>query len=87
MFDTNENDVYWKINESKFVIQGVPDFNTGRIIPLGMVIANEGELSLKIDELENFPSGKACLFARCRNRTIPRPQKQYIQNCSRGRKL
>lgn len=59
MFDTNENDVYWKINESQFVIQGVPDFNTDRTIPLGMVIANEGELSLKIDELENFPSGKA----------------------------
>ena len=59
MFDTNENDIYWKINESQFVIQGVPDFNTDRTIPLGMVIANEGELSLKIDELENFPSGKA----------------------------
>ena len=56
MFDTNENDMYWKINDSQFVIQGVPDFNTNRIIPLGLVVANEGEVTIKIDELENVPS-------------------------------
>ena len=58
MFDTNENDLYWKINDSQFVIQGVPDFNPGRIIPLGLLVANEGEVTLKIDELENIPSSK-----------------------------
>jgi hypothetical protein len=56
MFDTNENDMFWKINDSQFVIQGVPDFNTNRIIPLGLVVANEGEVTIKIDELENVPS-------------------------------
>jgi hypothetical protein len=56
MYDTNENDMYWEINDSPFVIQGVPDFNTDRIIPLGIVAANEGEVTIKIDELENVSS-------------------------------
>jgi hypothetical protein len=56
MFDTNENDMYWKINDAQFVIQGIPDFNTNRTIPLGILIANEGEITLKIDELENVPT-------------------------------
>ena len=53
MYDTSENDMFWEVNESQFVIQGVPDFNTNRIIPLGLAIANEGEITLKLDELEN----------------------------------
>jgi hypothetical protein len=57
MFEINNNDMYWKINEIPFVIQGIPDFNTDRIIPLGIVIQNAGEVTLKIDELENVSSG------------------------------
>ncbi|HSN48542.1 MAG TPA: T9SS type A sorting domain-containing protein, partial [Flavobacterium sp.] len=57
MFDTNENDMFWDISDSQFVIQGVPDFNTDRIIPLGIVVANEGEVTIKIDELENVTAG------------------------------
>ncbi|HEY6142102.1 MAG TPA: HYR domain-containing protein [Flavobacterium sp.] len=56
MFDTNENDMYWVINGSQFVIQGVPDFNSNRIIPLGLAVATEGEVNIKIDELENVPT-------------------------------
>jgi len=56
MFEINNNDMYWKINEIPFVIQGIPDFNTDRIIPLGIVIQNAGEVTLKIDELENVSS-------------------------------
>ncbi|MBC7846533.1 MAG: HYR domain-containing protein, partial [Flavobacterium sp.] len=56
MYDTNENDLYWKISESQFVIQGVPDFNTDRNIPLGIAVANEGQVTIKIDELEDVPS-------------------------------
>jgi hypothetical protein len=56
MFDTNENDMYWEIGDNQFVIQAIPDFNTDRIIPLGLVIANEGEVTIKIDELENVSS-------------------------------
>jgi hypothetical protein len=56
MFDTNENDMYWLISDRQFVIQGVPDFNENQIIPLGIVTAIAGEVTIKIDELENIPS-------------------------------
>ena len=56
MFDTNENDMFWNISGNQFVIQGVPDFNSDRIISLGVVIANAGEVTIKIDELENVSS-------------------------------
>jgi hypothetical protein len=54
MFDTNENDMYWEISDNQFVIQAVPDFNTNQVIPLGIVVANAGEVTVKIDELENI---------------------------------
>jgi hypothetical protein len=53
MYDSNENDMFWNLNNSQFVIQGVPDFNANRIIPLGLAVANEGEITIKLDELEN----------------------------------
>ncbi|MCI4442615.1 MAG: HYR domain-containing protein, partial [Lentimicrobium sp.] len=56
MFDVNENDMYWEINKNKFVIQAVPDFNIDQTIPLGIVNKDEGEVKIKIDELENIPS-------------------------------
>jgi hypothetical protein len=56
MYDTNENDMFWEVNDSQFVIQGVPDFNTDRTIPLGLAVANAGEVTIKIDELENVSS-------------------------------
>uniref|UniRef100_UPI0037522702 LamG-like jellyroll fold domain-containing protein n=1 Tax=Flavobacterium sp. TaxID=239 RepID=UPI0037522702 len=56
IYDINENDMYWEINTNKFVIQAVPNFNTEQTIPLGIVTKNEGEVKIKIDELENISS-------------------------------
>lgn len=56
MYDTNDDDMFWKISDSQFVIQAISDFNIDRIIPLGIVIANEGLVTIKIDALENIPS-------------------------------
>ncbi|MFV8347293.1 LamG-like jellyroll fold domain-containing protein [Flavobacterium sp. ZB4P13] len=55
MFDMNDNDMYWELSNSQFVIQAIPDFNVGQIIPLGLTIANEGKATIKIDALENIP--------------------------------
>ena len=56
MFDTNDNDMFWEISNSQFVIQAVPNFNDDQIIPLGITIANEGLSTIKIDALENMPN-------------------------------
>jgi len=51
-----ENDMYWEINNKRFVIQAVPDFNSDQTIPLGISSKNEGEVIIKIDGLENISS-------------------------------
>jgi hypothetical protein len=56
MFDTNENDMYWEIGDNQFVIQAIPDFTASQTIPLGIAVANEGLVTIKIDSLENVPS-------------------------------
>ncbi|MEO2128044.1 MAG: LamG-like jellyroll fold domain-containing protein [Christiangramia sp.] len=55
LIENNVEDMYWMINDSEYVIQGVPDFNLDRVLPIGMRIGQEGELTIKIDELENLP--------------------------------
>jgi hypothetical protein len=37
MFDTNDNDMYWDISNSQFVIQAVQNFNDDQIIPLDLL--------------------------------------------------
>ena len=54
LMDDTKEDMYWLINNSKFVIQGVPDFNKSRVLPLGILVHEEGEITIAIDELENI---------------------------------
>ena len=53
MYDLTEDDCYWNLENSEFVIQGISDFNTDRIIPISVNIANTGLSTIKIDSLEN----------------------------------
>jgi hypothetical protein len=48
--------MFWAIGNTQYVIQGVPDFNSNQIIHLGIVAANAGQVTIKIDELENVSS-------------------------------
>ena len=54
--DVNEEDMYWEINESKFVIQGVNNFDLDQELPLGVIINQTGVARIKIDSLENIES-------------------------------
>lgn len=54
MIDVNADDMYWEINNARFVIQALPDFNFDRVIPFGLKITNLGESIIKVIELENI---------------------------------
>ncbi|ESU29188.1 hypothetical protein FLJC2902T_05770 [Flavobacterium limnosediminis JC2902] len=56
MLDMHPDDMYWEFSNSKFVIQGVPDFNNTQIIPLGIKVSAVGTTKIKIEELENIPT-------------------------------
>lgn len=54
MADVNEEDMYWIINQNKFVIQGVGSFVTSEEFPIGVKVKEAGISSIKIDALENI---------------------------------
>ncbi|WPR71172.1 LamG-like jellyroll fold domain-containing protein [Flavobacterium sp. NG2] len=56
MFDLNSSDIYWKINNNPYVIQGVPSFDEDQIIPVGITMEKLGEATINIDALENIPT-------------------------------
>ncbi|GAA4901396.1 hypothetical protein GCM10023311_28870 [Flaviramulus aquimarinus] len=53
--DTQEDDMYWMINNGKFTIQGINDINEQTIIPIGIHTKKPGYNSITIDKLENTP--------------------------------
>ena len=54
--DTQIDDMYWLINNEKFLIQGTNQINKETIIPLGIHTKTDGFNSINIDELENTPN-------------------------------
>jgi trimeric autotransporter adhesin len=56
MVDVNQEDMYWYFNNSKFVIQGVGEFNAAQEYPLGLIIKKSGVAKIKIEAFENMES-------------------------------
>ncbi|WP_081209527.1 PKD domain-containing protein [Salegentibacter sediminis] len=56
--DNSVEDMFWMIDEDKYVIQAVPDFNEDQVLPLGVRIKGQSEFTFKIDTLENWPADK-----------------------------
>ena len=50
------NDLNWMIGENRFVIQGVGAFNETKQYPLGLFLADSGEIEIALTSLENFDS-------------------------------
>ena len=57
LIENNKEDMYWLMGENQveLVIQGVPDFNPDRTLPLGIKIATEGQFTIAIDEMVDVP--------------------------------
>lgn len=52
--DDLPNDLNWIIEEQRYIIQGVGEFNTNKYYPLGMFLSNSGDVHISLDSLENF---------------------------------
>ena len=53
--DEQSTDMFWMIDEEKFVIQGINTIDTSSILPIGITTSESGVNTLKIDSLLNFP--------------------------------
>jgi len=52
-----EDDMFWILNNSKYVIQATNEITDKKEFPIGIQTQNGGEVSIKIDELLNIPEG------------------------------
>ena len=62
--DLGTEDMFWIIDESKFVIQGVPNFNKNQEFPIGLKIEQEGQVTIKIDALENINETDVSIYIK-----------------------
>lgn len=53
-FQMFNDDMYWSLNNEKYVIQAFDTIMLDREIPLGIQSLNGGDIMIKIDSLENF---------------------------------
>ncbi|WP_034919103.1 LamG-like jellyroll fold domain-containing protein [Gillisia sp. CAL575] len=54
----NVEDMFWLIKDHEFVIQGVSHFDKEQILPIGMMIDEEGPVSIGLQSWENLPEDK-----------------------------
>jgi hypothetical protein len=54
IIDINEEDMYWIIENDKFVIQGVNNFGVTQEFPLGLIVKTAGLIKINLDGLENI---------------------------------
>ncbi|TPV33746.1 T9SS type A sorting domain-containing protein, partial [Paucihalobacter ruber] len=52
--DNYPSDISWLINDEKYAIQGVGDFNEASMYPVGIDLAISGKIEINLNELENF---------------------------------
>ncbi|WP_158091644.1 PKD-like domain-containing protein [Christiangramia flava] len=62
LIENNKEDMYWLIENSKYVIQGVSDFEPEIKLPIGVRIAENKDFSIRIDSLENWRAYKEILL-------------------------
>lgn len=55
-YDSFPDDLNWMIENQRYVIQGVGEFNETNQYPLGMFLSNNGTIEITLTSLENFDS-------------------------------
>ncbi|WGD34159.1 LamG-like jellyroll fold domain-containing protein [Olleya sp. YS] len=54
--ETQMDDIYWMVDNDKYIIQGTNDISATTILPLGLHVDNNGINTFTIDALENVPT-------------------------------
>ncbi|MGB5418903.1 LamG-like jellyroll fold domain-containing protein [Algibacter sp.] len=54
MVDINKEDMYWTLNEGKFVIQGVGIIDDSQEFSIGLIVKKAGLINIKVDAVENM---------------------------------
>ena len=55
IYDLQLDDMFWTLDNEKFVIQGIDAINQSTILPLGIQTSTDGNNKISIESLENVP--------------------------------
>lgn len=56
LYDNQVDDMYWLIEDNKYVIQGIHQISPDTVLPLGVNFGESGTQEITIDNLENVPA-------------------------------
>jgi len=59
LIENNEEDMYWNLDGAPLLIQGVNNFDSSQILPLGVKTKQEGEIIIKMTEAINLPQDQS----------------------------
>jgi hypothetical protein len=59
LLGNNVEDGFWLLNQSKFVIQAVNNFDDSQVLPIGVKVAEAGTIKFSLDGLDNFDESKS----------------------------
>ncbi|RAJ17048.1 LamG-like jellyroll fold domain-containing protein [Olleya aquimaris] len=54
--ETQMDDLYWMVDNDKYIIQGTNQINASTILPLGLHVNSNGTNTFTVDALENVPN-------------------------------
>ncbi|MEZ4796593.1 MAG: choice-of-anchor D domain-containing protein [Flavobacteriaceae bacterium] len=54
-YEDQMDDMFWMIDNEKFVIQGINEIGSETILPLGLFTSDDGENKIMLDKIENDP--------------------------------
>ncbi|WP_207764281.1 immunoglobulin-like domain-containing protein [Hanstruepera neustonica] len=52
--ESTDSDLSWMIEDNRYVIQGVGEFDATKQYPLGLFLSTDGNIKIELTELENF---------------------------------
>ncbi len=58
LIENNNEDLYWRIADNPYVIQGVDNIDDDQVLPLGIRVEQEGTAVIRIDNMINIEEGK-----------------------------
>ncbi|WP_299339463.1 T9SS type A sorting domain-containing protein [uncultured Psychroserpens sp.] len=83
--DNYANDCNWMIDDNRYVIQGVGSFHESKTYPLGVFLANGGDVEFSLLSLENFDQTiSVYIYDALNNSVAPISDSSVVKTISEG---
>ncbi|MDG5493184.1 T9SS type A sorting domain-containing protein [Psychroserpens sp. SPM9] len=83
--DSYADDCNWMIEDNRYVIQGVGEFQQSKAYPLGLFLTNSGTVQFSLEALENFNQNVTVyIYDSINNQTHSISETSFMETISEG---